>query len=83
MEELKLKVNDVCKVIANNSFHGFTICEEVTITKLYPDENPPHYRCDSTTDFWFLNEKMLFWGGKIPGKRLERLFSTWRKKSMW
>lgn len=59
MKQLKLKVNDVCKVIANRSHHEFEIGEVVTITKCYPSEDHPHYKCNNENDFWWLNDEEL------------------------
>ena len=59
MKKLKLKVNDVCKVIANISKHKFKIGEVVTIIECFPESCPPHYKCCSKKDFWFLRDEEL------------------------
>ena len=59
MTQLKLKVGDVCKVIANTCKHEFTIGEAVIIKKLYPDGVPPHYLCCKENEMWFLSDEEL------------------------
>jgi len=36
--------------------HGFTKGEVVIITKLFPD----HYRADSATDYWWVDDQDIF-----------------------
>ena len=59
MKKLKLKVNDVCKVIANTGGHEFKIGEVVTIAKCFPKSEDPHYRCYNKREFWFLCDEEL------------------------
>ena len=59
MKKLKLKVDDVCKVIANISKHKFKIGEVVTIIECCPESEVPHYGCHNKNGFWFLNDEEL------------------------
>lgn len=59
MKELKLKVNDICKVIANTGGHEFKIGEVVTIIECYSESEVPYYRCDNKKEFWFLCDEEL------------------------
>ena len=53
---LKYKVGDRVKVVNRFKGHLFKIGDIVTITEEIPDGNPPHYRADSDTDYWWLND---------------------------
>ena len=59
MKKQKFKVGDKCKVVKQLHGHEFEIGEKVTIRKCYPDEDTPHYKCQSKIDCWFLSEEEL------------------------
>ena len=54
MKKQKYKVGDKCKVVKRLHGHEFEIGEKVTIRNCYPDEDTPHYKCQSKIDCWFL-----------------------------
>ena len=53
---MKYKVGDRVKVVNRFKGHLFKIGDIVTITEEIPDGNPPHYRADSDTAYWWLND---------------------------
>ena len=56
---MKYKVGDKVEVIGYDSWHGFRIGDIVTITELFPDGNPPHYRADSANGHWYLRDEYI------------------------
>ena len=59
MNELKLKVNDVCRVIANINKHNFKIGEVVTIKQCFSNGKTPHYLCKTEKEYWYLQDDEL------------------------
>lgn len=56
---MKYKVGDRVRVISSANGHKFNIGDIVTIEKLYPDGDPPHYKARNSSGSWYVGDENI------------------------